>query len=88
LQTWRVLAEAQLASEGVQTRARQMPPEQVVPEAQGSSVQARPRASQVRARVGPTHSAALGVHAWATQVASGLHDWPGAQSVAVRQSTQ
>lgn len=88
MQTWRVPGLAQLASEGVHTRARQMPPEQVVPEAQGSSVQARPRASQVRARVAPTHSAAPGVQSRAWQVASGPQVWPGAQSVAVRQSTQ
>jgi hypothetical protein len=88
LHTWRALAEAQLAAPGEHTRARQMPPAQVVAAAQGSSVHARPRASQVRARSAPTHSAAEGVHACGRQVASAAQPWPGGQSVLLRQSTQ
>ncbi len=73
MQTCRALDEAQLAAPGVHTRARQMPPRQVVPAAQTVSVQALPLALQVRAREASRHSAVEGVHAWARHVASAAH---------------
>jgi len=88
LQVRTLAVPAHSAAPGVQARARQTPITQLAEDAQGASIHARPRGSQVRARVASTHSDAFGVQTRARQVASAPQACPAGQSLSPTQSTQ